>query len=171
VQSEILTLERRQLDLDAGTLRLDPGATKNADPRVVYLTPALMAALAEQLARVDALQRKLERIVPWLFPHLRGRRAGNPRHEFRKVWSTACTKAGVPGRLLHDFRRTAVRNMERAGVARSVAMQLTGHRTENVYRRYAIVNDGDPRAAVEKLTGTFSGHTGGVVIESRSPSS
>ena len=66
-------------------------------------------------------------------------------------WRSACKKAGLPGRLVHDFRRTAVRNLERAGVPRSVAMKLTGHRTEAVYRRYAIVSPADLRAGVEKL--------------------
>ena len=52
---------------------------------------------------------------------------------------------------MHDFRRTAVRNLERAGVPRSVAMKMTGHRTEAVYRRYAIVSDNDLREAADKL--------------------
>jgi hypothetical protein len=51
-----------------------------------------------------------------------------------------CKRAGYPGMLLHDFRRTAVRNLERAGVPRSSAMNMTGHLTEGVYRRYAIVD-------------------------------
>ena len=63
----------------------------------------------------------------------------------------ACEAAGVPGRIFHDLRRTAVRNLERAGVPRSVAMKLTGHKTEAVYRRYAIVSDADLRAAADKL--------------------
>src|SRR4030095_10773799 len=45
MQSEVLTLERRQLDLEAGTLRLNAGTTKNDEGRVVYLTPELKAAL------------------------------------------------------------------------------------------------------------------------------
>jgi integrase len=156
-RSEILPLERRHLDLEQGTLALDPGMTKNDDGRKVYLTPDLKAALTEQLARVDTLQRRLAqgsgvaRIIPYLFPHLTGKRAGTPRRAFYKAWATACKAAGVPGMLTHDFRRTAVRNMERSGVPRSVATKLTGHRTEAVYRRYAIVSDQDLREACAKL--------------------
>ena len=54
-------------------------------------------------------------------------------------------------RLLHDLRRTAVRNLERAGVARSVAMKMTGHKTESVYRRYTIVAEANFREAGAKL--------------------
>jgi integrase len=88
-----------------------------------------------------------------------------PRGGFGKRWRTACAKAGVPGRLLHDFRRSAVRNLERRGIPRSVAMKLTGHRTEAVYRRYAIVSDAQLREAAERLAApeaarAHSGHTG-----------
>lgn len=51
----------------------------------------------------------------------------------------------------HDFRRTTIRNLERGGVPRSVAMKLTGHKTESVYRRYAIADDRDLKVAVERL--------------------
>jgi integrase len=57
----------------------------------------------------------------------------------------------LPGLLVHDFRRTAVRRLGRAGVARSMAMRLVGHKTESVYRRYAIVSESELREAVEKL--------------------
>ncbi|PYM64496.1 MAG: site-specific integrase, partial [Candidatus Rokuibacteriota bacterium] len=57
---------------------------------------------------------------------------GHRRGDFRKAWATACRKAGCPGMLKHDFRRTAVRNLETAGVPRSVAMKITGHKTESV---------------------------------------
>jgi hypothetical protein len=156
MQSEVLTLERRHVDLEAGTLRLDPGTAKNGDARVVYLTPALRELLAEQLARVRDLERRTGRIVPHLFPYLSGRvRAGQRRRDFRKRWLKATKQAGCPGRLRHDFRRTAVRSMERAGIPRSVATKLTGHRTETVYRRYAIVSDGDLQEAARRLADTI----------------
>lgn len=157
MRSEVLALERRHLDLSAGTLRLDPGMTKNGDARVVYLTGDLKTSLASQLARVELLQKQLGRVIPYLFPHLEGRHRGTPRREFRKAWASACAAAGVPGMLKHDFRRTAVRNMERSGVPRSVATKLTGHKTEAVYRRYAIVSDNDLREASLRLAGTFTG--------------
>ena len=53
----------------------------------------------------------------------------------------AAVSRWVPGRIPHDFRRTAVRNLERAGVPRSTAIALVGHRTESIYRRYAIVDE------------------------------
>ncbi len=158
MQSEVLTLERRHLDLEKGTLRLDPGMTKNDDGRVVYLTPEVKSLLSAQVDRVKALERRLKRVVPYLFPHLgtKGdhtsrRLAGTRIKDFKKQWATACKLAGVPGAIRHDFRRTAVRTLERQGVSRSVATKITGHRTESVYRRYAIVSDADLREATRKL--------------------
>lgn len=166
-QSEVLTLERRHLDLEAGTLRLDPGMTKNDEGRIVYLTPELKALLAAQLARVEALQKRTGRIIPYLFPFLAGKvRRGERRRDFRKTWITACDDAGVPGRLRHDFRRTAVRNMVNAGVPERVAMKVTGHRTRSVFDRYHIVSPADLQDVARRLAlqaeltqrgGTFSG--------------
>jgi integrase len=150
-QSEVLPLERRHLDLEAGTLRLDPGSTKNDEARVVYLTTELIALLGEQLARVETLQRQLGRIVPYLFPHLTGRLRGQRIKDFRRRWKTACRRAGVPGRLRHDFRRTAVRNLVNANVPERVAMQITGHKTRSVFDRYHIVAPEDLKAAALKL--------------------
>jgi integrase len=171
IQSEVLSLERRQVDLDTGTLRLEPGTTKNDEGRTVYLTPGRNAALAGQVARVEALQKRLGRIIPWLFPNLRGAKQANVgrkrvpvlgerRGDFRKAWLTACRKAGCPGMLRHDFRRTAVRNMVNAGVPERVAMQVTGHRTRSVFDRYHIVSPADLQDVARRMTGTISGTTG-----------
>ena len=158
MQSEVLALERRQLDLEAGTLRLDPGQSKNDEGRVIYLTQECVSLLAGQVARVEGLQRRLGRIVPALFPNLgKGVRAGRPRGDFRKAWATACKAAGVPGMHRHDFRRTAVRNMVNAGVPERVAMKVTGHKTRAVFDRYHIVSPGDLQDVARRLAGTISG--------------
>jgi len=168
MRSEVLCLEWRHVDLKIGILRLDMGSTKNEDGRVVYLTPALREAFAAQRERVRDLERKLGRIVPYVFPHFTGakrqsiglrhvRVLGERRKDFRGAWRTACRAAGCPGMLRHDFRRTAVRNLERSGVSRSVATKITGHKTEAVYRRYAIVSDQDLREAAVKLAGVHAG--------------
>ncbi len=83
---------------------------------------------------------------PWVF-HYQGRRIGG----HVKGWSDACTTAGVPGLHFHDLRRSAVRAMERAGIPRHVAMGISGHRTEAVYRRYDIVSGRDLQDAGRKL--------------------
>jgi hypothetical protein len=64
---------------------------------------------------------------------------------------------------VYAFRRTAVRNLERAGVSRSVAMSLTGHKTEAVYRRYAIVDSAAQRDGVAKLARLADGHRTGTI--------
>ena len=86
-------------DLAAGTLRLDPGTTKNGAGRVVYLTPEIRRPVTDQLGRVDELQRELKRIIPYVFPHFAGspQRRGARRCDFRKAWATACAAAAVPG--------------------------------------------------------------------------
>ncbi len=167
MQNEVLALERRQVDLDSGTLRLDPGATKNDEGRVVYLTPALKALLAAQLERVERLSKQTRQIIPYLFPHLTGRRAGTQRGDFRKAWTTACEKAGVPGMLRHDLRRTAVRNMVNLGVPERAAMKLTGHKTRSVFDRYHIVSPGDLRTSLSGWRAHFRAHRGYPEIAAR----
>ena len=151
MQDEVLALELRQLDLAEGTLRLDPGETKNDDGRVIYLTPELAAMLPAHLERVQALGRELGRVIPWLFPHFAKPHRGTQRRDFRKVWMTACAAAGYPGMLRHDFRRTAARNLVNAGVPEKVAMTITGHKTRSVFDRYHIVSPADLKRAAALL--------------------
>ena len=87
---------------------------------------------------MKALDREHDRITPWVFPHLDGPHQGERRQSCIKRWRAACTATGLPGRIVHDLRRSAVRNMERDGVPRSVATRITGHRTESIDRRYGV---------------------------------
>jgi integrase len=139
-----------------GTLRLDPGTTKNDDGRVVYLLADLQAQLGAQMERVRGLERKLGCVLPFLFPHFRGPWKGTRRRDFRNAWAVACATAGVAGCLRHDFPRTAVRNLVNAGVRERVAMTVTGHKTRAVFDRYHIVSPGDLQDVARPLTGTIS---------------
>jgi integrase len=170
MQSEVLTLERRQLDLEAGTLRLEPGGTKNDDGRVVYLTADLKSSLGGQLERVRVLEREMGCILVPLFPHLKGRHRGKRIQDFKKAWKTSCEKAGCPGMLRHDSRRTAVRNMVNVGVPERVAMKVTGHKTRSVFDRYHIVSPADLQEVARKLTGTITGTVGQTVLDANSVS-
>lgn len=68
----------------------------------------------------------------------------------KRVWVRACKKAKLVGKLFHDYRRAAARNMLRAGVPQAVAMQITGHKTDSMFRRYSIVSTDDKRDALTK---------------------
>ncbi len=150
-RGEISGLELRQVDFEAGRVALDPGTTKNDEGRIFPFTRELRELLENQKERTLKLQREEGKVIPWVF--YRHTRTGKiwPIRDFRKAWKTACKKAGVPGRIPHDFRRTAVRNLVRAGIPERVAMQMTGHKTRSVFERYNIVSEGDLDAAARRL--------------------
>ena len=146
VPSEILSLQWRQVDFDGGQVCLDPGTTKNDQARVFPFTRELQEILEQQKAVTKELQRTNRVLCPWVF-HRNGHRVKG----FSRSWKTATRKAGIPGRIPHDLRRTAVRNLVRAGVPERVAMTLTGHKTRAVFERYNIVSESDLLEAAARL--------------------
>ena len=152
--SEVLTLRWAQVDFSAGTVRLEPGTTKNDEGRMFPFgaLPDLAHMLRTQWEKTLSLEMTTGQSIPTVF-HWNDRGTIKAIHAkvFYRRWKEACRLAGVPTRIPHDFRRTAVRNLERAGVPRSVAMKLTGHKTEAVYRRYAIVCEADLTEGLKKL--------------------
>jgi integrase len=168
IASEVLPLEWRQVDLRAGEVRLDAGTTKNREGRTFPLTDDLRALLEAQHAEHVAL-KKAGKIEPHVFVRMVAKGRGGEKYPkpittFGKAWKNACIAAGCPGRIPHDLRRTAVRNMVRRGVPERVAMQLTGHKTRSVFERYNIVSEGDLRTAAEQLRGlTGSGMKAAIV--------
>jgi integrase len=145
-KSEVLPLTVDRVDLRAGVVRLDPGTTKSGQGRSFFLTAELRALLKAQLDSIAEL-KKQGVICTFVFH----RANGAPIKAFRREWDRARELAGCPKRIFHDFRRTAVRNLERAGVPRSTAMQMVGHQTESIYRRYAIVDESMHREAAALL--------------------
>ena len=119
------------VDLRGGVIRLRAEYSKTKRPRVVVLRgERILFDHRSAVRRLDC---------PWVF-----HRDGQSLADFRKVWATACSAAGVTALLFHDLRRSAVRNMVREGVPERVAMAVSGHRTRAVFDRYNIVSEDDP---------------------------
>jgi hypothetical protein len=153
------------------------GSTKNKDGRSIYLDDELMNLFNSQWGK----RKQQAKLSPYVFPN---RSADGRITDIRKPWNEACrsSKLGYgyeineryakkwrgklpAGPIFHDFRRTAVRNMVRAGVPERVAMMISGHKTRSVFDRYDIVNESDLQLAAlkqqvyleSKKTGTISG--------------
>ena len=142
---EILNLTWDEVDLDGQVVRLSPYRSKTREGRVLPLSSPLAAVLTRRQAvrRVgspDVFHRGSVTVRVW-----------------RTAWRRACRQAGVPTRLLHDCRRTAARNLIRAGIPERVAMVLTGHKTRAVFDRYNIVNEEELLAAGDRLATYLTG--------------
>lgn len=144
-KGEALQIEWPQVDLDARLIRLEEEQTKNAEPRVIPL-PSVV---------VDALRGINPKVGP-VFSDT----------NLRTEWERACAACGLgvrekvegdytwhryKGLIVHDLRRSAVRNLRRAGVSENVIMKISGHKTADVFRRYNIVSTDDVSAAMRQL--------------------
>ena len=139
-KSEIASLTWQ--DVEDGVIRLRGENAKNREPRQVVIAGEL-ASLIER--------RQQARLVNGVLTSHVFHRKGKPIKAFRGSWLNACRAAGVTGRIFHDLRRTAVRNMIRSGVPQNVAMKISGHKTDRIFRRYDICNEDDLKAAMESL--------------------
>ena len=165
--SEVLGLEWRRVDFEAGTMRLDAEQSKSGKPRTFPFAalPALAALLREQRERTMALERRRSRVIPWVF-HLDGERL----MAFRTGWRNAVKKAGLPWLTPHDMRRSAARNLVRAGVPEKVVMDLCGWKTRAMFDRYNITSARDLAEGVQRLGAYLSDPGSGVTdkLHSRS---
>jgi integrase len=165
--SELLNLKVEQVDLSQRVIRLEPGTTKNTDGREVFMTDTVHAMLTACTAGKQSDDS--------VFTRSNGKRVSS----FRGTWERECTRAGVgqlvcahcsqpnqstaacakcgfkgtrySGLIFHDLRRTAARNLRRAGIAETVIMKIGGWRTRSVFERYAIVSRTDIADAMRKL--------------------
>ena len=163
-KSEVFGLQWKNVEWDAEVINLDVGTTKSgrgrAFPFGVY--PALRELLERQRAYADTVEVDLHRDVVWVF-----HRQGKPIKDHYAGWRAACKRAGLEGRTFHDLRRSAIRNMVRAGIPKHTAMKLSGHLTASVFDRYDITDLEDLRNATAKLSG--DGHTTGTLDRKTAP--
>jgi integrase len=141
--SEVTGLTWNQVDRGLCIVWLETGETKNDEGRTVYLDDELQ----EIFKRQWEARKKSRKLTPYVFPNMDGT---SRISDFRGSWNKACKDAKIGKRLFHDFRRTAVRNMVRAGIPERVAMMISGHKTRSVFERYNIVNDADLQLAAQK---------------------
>jgi len=163
---EVCSLQWQQVNLAEGKLYLKAQDTKTETPRVpLYLTGDLLRVLEVWKLRCGAKWPQCQ----WVC-----HRGGVPLQSFKCSWRQACQRVGLggmvedqetgpevwQGKIPHDFRRTAIRNMVRAGMPEKVAMAISGHKTRSVFDRYNIVNEADLKAAADRLSGYFSKEMG-----------
>lgn len=140
--NEILSLEWSDVDREHGEIRLRPERSKNGHGRIV----PLVDDLADLIERQYESRRVGDRIVNRVF-----HRHGEPIRDIRRAWRSAVKAAGLTGKLFHDLRRTAARNLIRSNVSETVAMQITGHRTRSMFSRYNITTTSDLRDALRRV--------------------
>jgi integrase len=132
-------------DIEGDVLTLRGENAKNGEARSVPLVGELAEIIERRKAARQVEENGTARMVEYIF-----HRDGQPVGEFRKSWKAACKKAEVSGRLFHDLRRSAVRNMTMAGIPQAVAMKVSGHKTASMFQRYNIIATDDLRTALER---------------------
>jgi integrase len=146
-RGELSSIQWPQVDFAAGQIRLHGADTKNNEGR----TLPIYGEMKEWLTLAKEIRDQQHPSCPWVFYDEKGGRL----YWFYTEWQAACKRAGVPALLFHDLRRSAVRNMERAGIPRKVAMAISGHKTESIYRRYDIVAHRDLADAAFRMEQFF----------------
>lgn len=180
--SEAKGLRWSDVNQVAGVIRIED--TKTGEPRTLpyAVLPALADLIAHRRAVTDAVQRKRGMKVNHVF-----HRNGEPIRYFRRSWTSACIEAGlgqeirdpatgrlvrkVAGRLPHDYRRSAARNLSRHGVPESVIMKLCGWKTRSVFDRYRIVVERDLVEGLSKLGAATAATTPPRIARLRPPRS
>lgn len=137
-RGELLNMRVNQLDLINRTIRLWRGTTKSKEPRMVRMTEdvfVLLTAMCAGKKRDD-----------YVFT-----RNGAPIVDIRDEWTRMTKAAKLPELIFHDLRRSAVRNMVRAGIPERQAMEISGHKTRSVFDRYDIISERDLALATQKI--------------------
>lgn len=144
-KGELLKIRWSQVDLAEGLIVLSPFDTKNKTGRALPVYGDMVEVLKEQRRIRDEQFPECEHVFFWrsedvMLSHGGIRTIpGSPIKEFKKSWRTAVTAAGFPKLLFHDMRRTAERNMAKAGMDQTMRMRISGHKTPSMSTRYNII--------------------------------
>jgi integrase len=160
-RGEVLGLKWAQVDFNERTITLNPGETKNGEARLLPMAGEVFHTLQAQKALRDEKFPSCEYVF---FSHRTGKRV----RCFRTGWKNACKRVKLTGAKFHDFRRTAVRNLVRAGTPEKVCMLVSGHKTRAVFERYNIATVDDVKAAVSALETYLAKPTGTIQAQSAS---
>lgn len=166
-RGELLTLRVRQIEFAPCTIRLDPGMTKNGKGREVPVADPKLVAMLRLACEAKSPE-------DYVFTRDNGR----PVKSIRSAWQNLCVRAALGeyrcfecdclleeskcpkcggsrkryrGLIVHDMRRSAARELRKAGVHENVIMDIGGWKTRSMFDRYAIVNNDDKRRAMEAL--------------------
>jgi len=140
---EAKQIEWSQVNLGEALIRLEGEQTKNSEPRTVPL-PDVLITLLKRLPKDEAVFDVTN---------------------LRKAWHKACVAAGLgtftevegkpdpryDGLIIHDLRRSAIKNLMKAGVGERVAMSISGHKTRDVFDRYHFVDTDDVVEATRRV--------------------
>lgn len=144
-KGELLKIRWSQVDLKEGLIVLSPFDTKNKAGRALPIYGDMVEILEEQKRIRDEQFPDCEHLFFWRAEDVGlshgGVRTipGSPIKEFKKSWQTAVAAAGFPKLLFHDLRRTAERNMAKAGMDQTMRMRISGHKTPSMSTRYNII--------------------------------
>jgi integrase len=141
-REEVLAIRLEQVRLAENKIQLRPGETKNDEGRWLPIYGEMVEAIAKH---VEATARDYPQ-CPWL-----SHRQCDRIVDMRPAWPDACDAVGLSGLLFHDLRRSAVRNMIRAGIPEKLAMKISEDKTRAIFDRYNIVDNRDIEDTGKKL--------------------
>ena len=128
-------IEWSSVDLDAKTITLQEGETKNSEARVLPLTPELVTLLS-------AVENRSGKVFP-------------SKGVMENNWKKACETAGIDGLMIHSLRRSAVRNMMKRGAQQAEAMKISGHKSATVFQRYNIIDTTQTADVMKRVAEAF----------------
>jgi integrase len=136
---------RRVIEIRAKT-------AKNSEGRWLPIWGDMAAYLTLQKATRDRDFPDCPYVFFWQYAHHVRATPGQPLTDFRWAWGDACRRAGFPGLLFHDLRRSAIKFADQeAGINTGLVRLMSGHKSDSVFQRYNIRGGRDAEKLAEAL--------------------